>query len=91
MGYIFLQDLNYQLKAVKQELDSKLNVDFEEITEMHNKNAKLKAALDTLQQDFRYQQETNEKDLDRIREENKILLTKIKTIETQVALANAIN
>ena len=53
MGYIFLQDLNYQLKAVKQELDSKPNVDPEEITEMHNKNAKLKAALDTLQQDFR--------------------------------------
>lgn len=76
---------------MKKELENKPNIDPDEIVKLRNKNVKLKVALDKLQQDFRNQAEIGEKDLDNVREENRILLTKIKTMEAQVEFAVSIH
>ena len=65
-------------------MDSKQDVDPEETAELRTKNLQLKLVLAELQKDLRRQQETSEKELNNIKEENTALLTTVKTLQTQV-------
>ena len=67
------------------ELDKKQDVNPDEIAALRNKNSRLKSAVEELQQDFEKQKETRENELDSLREENRVLLTKLKAMESQVS------